>query len=81
MERYYLVLDGDVTEVDPCQENYYEELENLGATENNTNEWIIAYATDEEEALKIADMSDSEELQMDNIWCQDCNKAHVAAKL
>ena len=81
MKNYYLVKMGKVTKVDPCKDDYYDKLEELGAEEDNGNEWVIAYAYNPEEALKVADLWDQGKIEMKNIWCQPCGTAHAAAEM
>ena len=80
-KTFYLVLTGEVREVNPCSRTYHKDLEKQGARDDNSSEWIIAFADDEKEALSIADLYDVGKIEMDNVWCQTCGKAHIAAEL
>ena len=77
MEKYYLVREGEVREVDPCEGiNLIE----MGVDMDDKN-WVVVYAAGTAEALEIADAYDREEADYSNIWCESCGKAHGAVTL
>ena len=66
MKSWYLVSEGEVT-IAPCNTEITNEFEQ-----------ILVYAENEEAALKCAREYDTGKLQIDNVWCNYCNKSHVA---
>ncbi len=66
MKSWYLVSEGEVTEVS-CDYEIENELEQ-----------VLVYAEDEQEALQCAIEYDNGNVQPDNVWCNVCNKAHAA---
>ena len=67
-KNFYRVTNGRVELID-CTE---------ADEDYNHYETCIAYAENEAKALALAGMYDREEILADNVWCQECNKPHVA---
>ena len=78
-KRYYYVHNGDVYPANPCDDADYDNfLDAHNIFEGNAEyEMCTVYAEDEQDALRLADMSDRDEIQADNVWCQSCGHAHA----
>lgn len=76
MKNYYLIVEGTVFGFDNEIHDYTDEtLEKYGANDDNS---VIAYSGNKENALKLAEQYDNNEIAVNNIWCQYCNKSHSA---
>lgn len=72
----WIVKSGTVYSANGC--DIHNELERLGCNQYNSLDWIVARAFSKQDALAIADLSDSGLVDYDNYVCEICGKTHNA---